>query len=352
MRFQRLGRTQRHSWLVAGRVQRVLGGLPGLRPRRGTPIAVTVASVAIASALGACGKGPPPGHQGYIEGEFVNVAAPIAGRLDRLHVKRGDTVAPGAPLFALESVNESAAQRQAKEQLEAAEAELADLRVGKRREEQDVTRAKLAEAQAEAQKSALRLERDEAQFLIGGIASQQLDDSRAAHAANLSRVRQLESELMVGDLPGRSEQVRAQTAQVAAARAALEQAQWTLDQKSISATVGGRVHDTLYREGEWVAPGSPVVRMLPPGNIKVRFFVPESLVGAIAPGRAAIVRCDGCEADVPVQVTYVSADAEFTPPVIYSNETRAKLVFMIEARPEPADAEKLRPGQPVSVTLP
>jgi len=83
----------------------------------------------------------------------------------------------------------------------------------------------------------------------------------------------------------------------------------------------------------------------------VRFFVPESLVGAIAPGRAASVHCDGCAADVPVTVTYVATEAEFTPPVIYSNETRAKLVFMVEARPSSADAPKLRPGQPVSVTL-
>jgi HlyD family secretion protein len=145
--------------------------------------------------------------------------------------------------------------------------------------------------------------------------------------------------------------LRAQSAQVAAARAALEQAQWKLDQKSIAATREGRVHDTLYREGEWVAAGNPVVRLLPPGNVKVRFFVPEALVGAISAGRAASVRCDGCAADVPVTVTYVANDAEFTPPVIYSNETRAKLVFMVEARPAPADASKLRPGQPVSVTL-
>ena len=94
-----------------------------------------------------------------------------------------------------------------------------------------------------------------------------------------------------------------------------------------------------------------MVRLLPPGNVKVRFFVPQAEIGAIAPGRAATVHCDGCAADVPVTVTFVSTEAEYTPPVIYSNETRAKLVFMVEARPSSADATKLRPGQPVSVTL-
>ena len=164
-------------------------------------------------------------------------------------------------------------------------------------------------------------------------------------------MRSLESEVSVGELPSRTDQVRAQAAQVAAARAALEQAQWKLDQKSIAATRDGQVVDTLYREGEWVAAGNPVVRMLPPSNVKVRFFVPQTALGAIAPGRAASVRCDGCQALVPVTVSYVATEAEYTPPVIYSNETRAKLVFMVEARPSVADAKLLRPGQPVSVML-
>ncbi len=324
--------------------------------RSETPLSRAMGSIRIMPmvavlALASCGEAPRAGHQGYVEGEFVNVAAPIAGRLDRLAVKRGDQVASGAALFALEAVNESAAQRQAQEQLRAAEAQLADLRIGKRPQEQDVTRAKLAEAEADAQKSSTKLVRDEAQFKVGGISKQQLDDSRAVQAVDASRVRQLRSELAVGDLPSRNEQVRAQSAQVAAARAAVEQAQWKLDQKSVASTRQGSVYDTLYREGEWVAAGNPVVRLLPPGNVKVRFFVPEPLVGSIAPGRSASVHCDGCAADVPVTVTYVANDAEFTPPVIFSNETRAKLVFMIEARPASADAAKLRPGQPVSVTL-
>lgn len=164
-------------------------------------------------------------------------------------------------------------------------------------------------------------------------------------------MKQLESEVAVGELPGRAAQVRAQAAQVAAARAALEQAQWRLDQKSIASTLGGLVQDTLYREGEWVAAGNPIVRMLPPANVKVRFFVPQAAVGGIAPGRRASVRCDGCSADIPVTVSFVSTEAEYTPPVIFSNETRAKLVFMVEARPSADDAAKLRPGQPVSVRL-
>ena len=309
------------------------------------------ALVAALAALGGCGDSAPRGYQGYVEGEYVHVASPIGGRLDRLAVKRGDAIAPGAPLFALEAVSETAAQRQALEQLRAAEAQLADLRQGKRPPELDVTRAKLAEARAEAQKSATRLARDEAQFKVGGIARAQLDDTRAAHDADVARVRSLESEVQVGELPSRTDQIRAQTAQVAAARAALEQAQWKLDQKTVTSTREGAVVDTLYREGEYVKEGSPIVRMLPPTNVKVRFFVPQAHLGEIAVGRAASVRCDGCAAAVPVTVSFIASEAEYTPPIIYSNETRAKLVFMVEARTAVDDAAKLRPGQPVSVTL-
>lgn len=301
--------------------------------------------------LAACAPDAPHGYQGYIEGEFVNVASPIAGRLDRLAVKRGDDVAVGASLYVLEAASERAAERQAAGQVKAAEAQLADLKQGRRIPEQDVVKAELARAEVDERRLATQLARDEAQLAIGGIARAQLDDAHAAHAAAQARVAQLASELAVARLPSRADQIKAQAAQVDAARAALAQAAWRLDQKSVRATQAGRVYDTLHREGEWVAAGGPVVRMLPPGNVKVRFFVPQGLVGSLAAGRALAIRCDGCASDIAAVITFVSNQAEFTPPVIYSNETRSKLVFMIEARPAVADAAKLHPGQPVSVLL-
>jgi HlyD family secretion protein len=305
----------------------------------------------LAALAAACSNPTPPGYQGYVEGEFVNVASPIAGRLDELSVKRGDAIVVNARLYALEAVSEAAAQRQAQEQVKAAEATLADLRAGRRVPEQNVTRAQLAQAEVELARAATNLARDEAQFKIGGIARAQLDDTRSAHASAQARVAQLRSELTVAQLPSRTEQIQAQSAQVAAARAALEQATWRLDQKAVKATRAGRVYDTLYREGEWVAAGAPVVRMLPPANVKVRFFVPQTVVGSLATGRALSIQCDGCGADIAAAITYISNEAEFTPPIIYSNETRSKLVFMVEARPSADAAAKLHPGQPVSVTL-
>ncbi|HEY6512279.1 MAG TPA: HlyD family efflux transporter periplasmic adaptor subunit [Burkholderiaceae bacterium] len=304
-----------------------------------------------ALALGACSAERPASHQGYVEGEYVHVASAVAGRLEKLLVQRGQTIDAKAPLFTLEAEAETAARQQADEQLKAAQAQLADLKQGKRNPELDVARAQLAQAVAAEQQAAQQLERDQAQFEIGGIARAQLDDARANHTIKSARVRELGGQLQVSSLPARDEQIRAQDAQVAAARAALSQSSWRLDQKRVAATQGGLVVDTLYREGEWVAAGSPVVRLLPPGHVKVRFFVPQAVAGALKPGRNVALQCDGCPAAVPAAVTYIAAEPEYTPPVIYSNETRAKLVFMVEARPAAGQAPALRPGQPVSVTL-
>jgi HlyD family secretion protein len=311
-------------------------------------LAVSIAS----AALGACSADQPVTYQGYVEGEYVHVASAVGGRLERLLVQRGQTIEAKAPLFSLDAEQETAAKRQADEQLKASQAQLADLKLGKRKTELDVANAQLAQAVATEQQAALQLKRDEAQVEIGGIARAQLDDSRANHAIKAARVRELAGQLEVSRLPAREDQLRAQDAQVAAARAVVSQSAWRLDQKQVSATQGGLVVDTLYREGEWVPAGSPVVRLLPPHNLKVRFFVPQTVAGALKPGRSVVLHCDGCGADVPATVSFIASEPEYTPPVIYSNETRAKLVFMVEARPAPDKAPSLRPGQPVAVTLP
>lgn len=324
---------------------------PPLRAWRCPPARAILACAACA-ALAACGDRAPTGWQGYIEGEFVHVASPFAGRLERLSVQRGQQVGTGTALFALETDEESAARRQAAEQLRAAEAQLADLQTGRRPPEIDVTRAQLAGAEAEAQRSAAQLARDEAQFRIGGIAQSQLEQSRATARADAARVRELRGDVAVARLPGREAQRQAQAAQVEAARAALAQAEWRLSRKTVAATQAGLVQDTMYRDGEWVPAGSPVVRLLPPGNIKVRFYVPQAVVGSLRNGEAVQLRCDGCPRPVPATISFVSTQAEFTPPVIYSNETRDKLVFLVEARPAAADAPGLHPGQPVEVVRP
>ena len=301
--------------------------------------------------LAGCGNNDTAFYQGYVEGDYVYVASSEAGRLDTLAVRRGQQVDADAPLYTLDATRETAARDQARAELASARAQLEDIATGKRPPEVDVSVAQLAQAQAASRRSAAQLQRDNAQFRIGGISRSQLDDSREQAQSDAARVRELAAQLEVTRLPGRDEQRRAQAAQVDAAGAALAQAEWTLAQKQLAAPAAGRVFDTMYRVGEWVPAGSPVVSLLPPGNIKVRFFVPETVVGSLKVGQQAALRCDGCGDPIPVRIDYVSDQAEYTPPVIYSRESRSKLVYMVEARPAPEAAARLHPGQPVEATL-
>jgi HlyD family secretion protein len=138
---------------------------------------------------------------------------------------------------------------------------------------------------------------------------------------------------------------------VEAARAVVAQAQWRLGQKDQPAPRSGLVQDTFFVPGEWVPAGKPVVSLLPPENVKLRFFVPEPLIGRLRTGQKVSAACDGCGNPVEATISYVAPKAEYTPPVIYSKEARAKLVFLVEARVAAADAVRLHPGQPVDVTL-
>ncbi|HEV8201998.1 MAG TPA: HlyD family efflux transporter periplasmic adaptor subunit [Candidatus Polarisedimenticolia bacterium] len=300
--------------------------------------------------LAGCAKDRGARLQGYVEGDFVHIAAPVAGRLEKVEVTKGQTIEAKAPLFELEADLETAAVKREEEAVRSAEARLADLQTGRRKVEQEVTRAQLDQAVAAEKQSAAALERDQAQFDVGGISRAALDESQAKHDVNAARVRELQGQVEVARLPARTEQIRAQSADAEAARAALAEARWRLDQKHVVATLGGLVFDTLFREGEWVPAGAPVIRLLPSANVKVRFYVPEPLTARYPLGQAIEVRCDGCAAPVQASVSYASVQPEYTPPVIYSDENRSKLVFLYEARPKDGAAASLRPGQPVEVT--
>jgi HlyD family secretion protein len=129
----------------------------------------------------------------------------------------------------------------------------------------------------------------------------------------------------------------------------LAQAQWNYAQKFQSAPQTGLVFDTLYREGEWVDAGHPVIVLLPPEDIKARAFVPETQIGLIHPGDPAQVFVDGVKEPFKGTLRYIFPRAEYTPPVIYSQESRSKLVVMVEVDFAPEIAVKLHPGQPVDV---
>ncbi len=305
----------------------------------------------IAGLLTGCGKRESGLLQGYVEGEFVYVASPFAGTLKTLSVQRGQQVEAGAPLYALDRDPEQTARDEAERRLAQARANLEDARKGRRPTEMDSLTAQLEQAKAAAGLSERELARQEQLARSGATSKDDVDRARSTHDQNKQRVAQLEADLKTAQLGLRSDQITAAEAEVRAREAALARASWEVDQKKQSAPKAGLISDTLYREGEWVAAGRPVIVLLPPQNIKVRAFVPETKVGALRVGQNAKVIVDGVEQALDGKVSFISPQAEYTPPVIYSRESRSKLVFMIELVFDPKVAEGLHPGQPVDVQI-
>lgn len=307
---------------------------------------------AIGLVLSGCARPASDGWQGYLEGEFVYVASPLAGRLDELKVQRGNQVDAGAPLFALEHASESAAQREAADRLRVAEARLADLQKGSRPTELASLEARLQQARASAELSQRELARQEELFKSAAIAATEFDRARLTHERNLRAIEELSAQLATARLGARSDTIAAAEAEVAAAEAAKSRADWAVTQKVQSSPQPALVHDTLFRAGEFVPAGRPIVALLPPENLKVRFFVPEADLARIRPGESVHVTLSGRADPLPARISYVSPRPEYTPPVLYNRANRAKLVFMVEAAiAEPAAAAALHPGLPVDVAL-
>jgi len=315
-----------------------------------------IVSLLAISALVGCGERAVSGFQGYAEGEYVLVAAPSGGRLEKRWVSRGQEIEAGAPLFALEQENEKAARNEAEERVRNAEAKLANITAGRRKPEIDAIQAQEAQAAAARELSKRQLKQQEELFAKNYISASSMDAARANYERDIARVAETEAQIRLARMAiGRDKEIAAAQAEVGTTRAVLAQSDWRLAQRAVGFTAPAParalVQDTFYSEGEWVAAGSPVVSLLPPGNLKLRFFVPETAVGGLKIGQAVRAACDGCSAPVAAKISFVSRQAEYSPPVIYSREQRAKLVFLVEARPEPADAVKLKPGQPLDVTL-
>ena len=318
-----------------------------------SPASLAPAALAVLMVLllGACSRRESSAYQGYLEGEFVYVAAPLGGQLEKLAVARGTRVEAGADLFTLEHSAEMSAMREAAEKLRAAQARLADLRKGSRPSELSSLEARLTQTRAAADLSGRELERATKLHDTTVLSDDDFDRVRLNHVANLALITQTAAQLDTARLGGRIDAITAAEAEVSAAQAALDRAGWNVAQKNRSAPAAALVYDTLFREGEFVAAGQPVVALLPPANLKVRFFVPEAVFGALKAGALIKVTLSGQPAPLDAHISYLSPKPEYTPPVLYNRENRAKLVYMIEAVFDPAATHDLHPGQPVDVTL-
>lgn len=250
--------------------------------------------------LYACSQEPPDYWQGYVEGDYIYiyVSAAASGTLLERHVIRGDRVPRGAPLFELEQEPEIAIRDEARARLQGALASLEDLTKGKRSEELDMIGAQLAQAQAMLALSRIQLQRQQALFAKKTVPRASLDEARTVVEREQARVRELEAQLATAHLAARSDAIRAARAAVEAARAALAQAEWHIAQKTRQASEDALVADTFFEPGEWVPAGRPVVSLLPPGNLKVRFYAPEEALSTLGIGERLELRCDYCPEDL------------------------------------------------------
>ena len=305
----------------------------------------------IALAAGSCTEKPAGYFQGYVEGEYVLVSSPLAGRLELLAVSRGQDVAMGDQLFILEHDREQAAVAEAEQGVARAKNILADLEKGKRPSELSALEARLKQARVTNDLARDEFERRQLLFRQDLIPQEEFDRARTEMERSTSLVAQLKAELETAKLGARSDLLDAARSDVKKAVYNLDQARWKLEQKTQAAPAAGFVFDTFYREGEFVPAAYPVISLLPPDHVKIRFFVPETILGKLVAGDKISVSLDGRGEAVQATISYISPQAEYTPPVIYSREIRAKLVYMIEALPEPGAAAGLHPGQPVDVIL-
>lgn len=318
--------------------------------RRAARIALALAIVAAAAFAWRyyASKPQETAWQGWIEGDFLFLAPDEAGRVVTLRVREGDEVEKGAPLFAVQNELQDAEMRQAQAALSEAEARLERAKAAQQRpEEVAVLEAQMARAEAALEQSKPELVRTRELVARGVSPKARLDTASAAFARDTAALNEIKRQIDVARLKARSEDIAAAEAVVRQARSRLAAANFSLDRRLVAAPADSRIQEVFYREGEVVPAARPVLSLLPPGNLKLRFFVPEPELAKVPPGTKVRATCDGCRHAIDATVSFVSTEAEFTPPVIFSREERQKLVFRVEARPD--NPKDLRVGLPVTI---
>lgn len=312
-------------------------------------IRAALLAVLPALLLAGCDAPPAGSFTGYVEGDMLFIGPEEPGRVTELAVSEGTRVRKGEVLARVEADLQQADLDAARAQLKEAQARLENAQAPLQRPE-EIAVLKAAEQRAAAALDLSRIELKRQQTLVPKGASSQaaLDSAQHAFEQNQAALDEARRRVAAASIASRSHEIDAAREAVDAAAAQVAAAQIRLDRRAIKASADGVVQTLYFRVGEVVPDGRPVVSLLPPGLVKVRFFVPEAVLPKVVIGQKVNVVCDGCP-PLTATVSYIAATAEYTPPVIYSREERAKLVYLIEALPD--DAAAARPGQPVTVTL-
>ncbi len=319
--------------------------------RRVVLLLAGLAAIAVAIAIFTFPANKDAAFPGYMEADLVLVGSEQGGRVLALSVEEGAAVKQGDAIFTLESSEQEASVEAARARVQEAEARLADAKAEiQRPDEIKVLEAALNETKAMLQVATNNLDRARALYDKGWTTKAQLDDAIAQHDRNEAAVAEADKRITAAKLPGRSDMIAAAAANADAARHALSEAEKNLGKRQVFAPTDGTVEELYFRPGEVVNAGQGVIALLPPRNLKVRFFVAEPMRAGLQVDQRISVTCDGCPPDLHAKINFIAREAEFTPPVIFSREQRQKLVYLVEARPEGA-AARLTAGQPVTVTL-
>jgi len=287
--------------------------------------------------------------QGYVEGRQLTLAPRSAGLLTILNVAEGDQVAAGDILFSIDGERAQARLDEAKTAKQASEARLADLKKGGRPAEIQAAQQTLKETQASLTLAEQTFQRSKDLVSSGNAALARLDQDRANLDAVRARFTEAKARLALIQLPARSDLILAAERDVQGRSAAIVLAEADLLDRSMMAPVAGRIETIYRRVGEVAGPSQPVLALLPPDQKRIRFFVPEPMLANIQHGNNVILTCDNCPFGLQGKITFISDQAEFTPPVIFTEKERAKLVYMVEALPNKPEAFLV--GMPVGVTL-
>lgn len=290
-------------------------------------------------------------YQGYLEGDYVNLSSDFSGILKKLLVDRGDQVIEGQLVYVLDDEPEASALSEAEEKLSQAEKTLSDLEEGERDTVLESIKAQKYQADAELALAESNLERFSKLYKQGYVEKALLDEAQSEYDKSFNHVAEFIANLAEARRGARNNQIKAQFAQVQAAKAEVKQAKWSLAQKMMYAPKAALVFDTFFEEGEFVNSQQPVASLLAPEDIKLIFFVPEFDRSKLSVGQIVNFGCDGCEKRTKATIEFISPEAEYTPPVIFSRESREKLVYRIEAHLSLEDAKRFYPGQPVDVYL-
>jgi HlyD family secretion protein len=293
----------------------------------------------------------PPGqanYLGYVEGETVIIATPQAGRITMRPATKGMAIKKGDPVFSLDPGVATAELTRTEAAIQTAQAQLDNLLTGKREPELEQIRAQRREAEAGLALAKAELLRALSLTTSGTGSRTSLDQAQASVSQYQARIAQFDASEAASRLAGRDAEIGAARSKVKEAEASAAQARAKLAELSPVSPVDAVVENTFFEVGEWASAGQPVVSLQAADAITLRYFVPEAALAAAVPGTSIHFTCDGCGPAKTATITHVEATPEFTPPVIYSQGARAKLVYLVEAHPDAIDS-LLRPGLPIEV---